>query len=71
MFYINGLRALWEGGRKRTFTVWCCQAGTGEETCFFEWITSRKRFFAFNCSLCSPLAMFRKKKTGCCRSEVG
>lgn len=70
MFYINGLRALWEGG-ENVLSQCGAVRPIGEETCFFEWITSRKRFFAFNCSLCSPLAMFRKKKTGCCRSEVG
>lgn len=44
MFYINGLSALWEGGRKRTFTVWCCQAGTGEETCFLNGSHQEKGF---------------------------
>lgn len=46
MFYINALRASWEGG-KRTLTVWCCQAGTGEQTCFLNGSHQEKGFFAF------------------------
>ncbi|TKU45597.1 hypothetical protein FDW94_10315 [Citrobacter sp. wls757] len=29
------------------------------QTCFFEWNASKKSFFAFNCSHCSPLVFYQ------------